>query len=87
MARDWPSRTDSTVTASRTSTSLSPRATEVAVGAPAGSYYPPVAAALGVRIYKWHDRRVRAVTHLDAPIGLIAEHGPKIAQALSEVLA
>ncbi|QJR38166.1 threonine aldolase family protein [Gemmatimonas groenlandica] len=45
------------------------------------------AAALGVRIYKWHDRRVRAVTHLDAPIGLIAEHGPKIAQALSEVLA
>ncbi len=45
------------------------------------------AAALGVRIYKWHDRRVRAVTHLDAPIGLIAEHGPKIAQALAEVLA
>lgn len=45
------------------------------------------AAALGVRIYKWHDTRVRAVTHLDAPIGLIAEHGPKIAQALAEVLA
>ncbi|WP_309670454.1 threonine aldolase family protein [Gemmatimonas sp.] len=45
------------------------------------------AAALGVRIYKWHDTRVRAVTHLDAPIGLIAEHGPKIAQALSEALA
>lgn len=45
------------------------------------------AGELGVRIYKWHDRRVRAVTHLDAPIGLIAEHGPKIAQALDEVLA
>lgn len=45
------------------------------------------AAALGVRVYKWHDSRVRAVAHLDAPIGLIAEHGPKIAQALSEALA
>ena len=45
------------------------------------------AAALGVRVYKWHNSRVRAVAHLDAPIGLIAEHGPKIAQALSDVLA
>ena len=45
------------------------------------------AAALGVRMSKWHNSRVRAVAHLDAPIGLIAEHGPKIAQALAEVLA
>ena len=45
------------------------------------------AAALGVRISKWHNSRVRAVAHLDAPIGLIAEHGPKIAQALSDVCA
>ena len=45
------------------------------------------AAALGVRVYQWHNSRVRAVAHLDAPIGLIAEHGPKIAQALSDVLA
>ena len=45
------------------------------------------AAGLGVRITKWHNSRVRAVAHLDAPIGLIAEHGPKIAQALAEALA
>ena len=45
------------------------------------------AAELGVRMSKWHNSRVRAVAHLDAPIGLIAEHGPKIAQALAEVLA
>jgi hypothetical protein len=30
---------------------------------------------------------VRAVAHLDAPIGRVAEHGPKIAQALAEALA
>jgi threonine aldolase len=45
------------------------------------------AAALGVRLSKWHHSRVRAVAHLDAPIGRIAEHGPKIAQALAEALA
>jgi threonine aldolase len=45
------------------------------------------AAALGVRLSKWHQSRVRAVAHLDAPIGRIAEHGPKIAQALAEALA
>ena len=45
------------------------------------------AAAFGVRISKWHNSRVRAVAHLDAPIALIAEHGPKIAQALSDALA
>lgn len=45
------------------------------------------AAAHGVRLSKWHNSRVRAVAHLDAPIGLIAEHGPKVAQALAEALA
>ena len=45
------------------------------------------AAALGVRISKWHNSRVRAVAHLDAPIARIAEHGPKIAQALADALA
>ncbi len=55
----------------------SPRADEVVARA----------AALGVRLTKWHSSRVRAVAHLDAPIELIAKHGPKIAQALAEVLA
>ncbi len=45
------------------------------------------AAELGVRLSKWHNSRVRAVAHLDAPIGRIAEHGPKIAQALADMLA
>jgi threonine aldolase len=45
------------------------------------------AAELGVRISKWHNSRVRAVAHLDAPIGRIAEHGPKIARALADMLA
>lgn len=45
------------------------------------------ASALGVRLYKWHNSRVRAVAHLDAPIGLIAQHAPKIVQALTEALA
>lgn len=45
------------------------------------------AASLGVRLSKWHDSRVRAVAHLDAPIGRIAEHGPKIADVLCDVLA
>ena len=45
------------------------------------------AAALGVRLSKWHNSRVRAVAHLDAPIDRIAQHGPKIVQALAEALA
>jgi threonine aldolase len=45
------------------------------------------AAELGVRISKWHASRVRAVAHLDAPIGAIAAHAPKLRQALAETLA
>ncbi len=45
------------------------------------------AAALGVRISKWHASRVRAVAHLDAPIDAIAAHAPSLARALAEVLS
>lgn len=45
------------------------------------------AAELGVRISMWHDRRVRAVTHLDAPIQAIAAHGTRLRQALEETTA
>jgi len=44
------------------------------------------AAELGLRITAWHDRRVRAVTHLDAPITAIAEFGPRLSQVLADVL-
>lgn len=43
------------------------------------------AAELGVRISIWHDRRVRAVTHLDAPVGAVALAARQLRQALEEV--
>ncbi len=41
---------------------------------------------LGVRISEWHPGRVRAVTHLDAPAGVVATAAALIRQALEEVL-
>jgi threonine aldolase len=45
------------------------------------------AAELGLRVGVWTPTRVRAVTHLDAPLAKVAEYGPRLAQALSDVLA
>ena len=42
---------------------------------------------LGVRISAWHPSRVRAVTHLDAPAGVVAEAAVRLRQALETVLA
>ena len=42
---------------------------------------------LGVRITEWHPSRVRAVTHLDAPAGAVAEAAALLRQAFEEVLA
>lgn len=44
------------------------------------------ALALGVRISAWHPSRVRAVTHLDAPAGVVAEAAARLRQALETVL-
>lgn len=44
------------------------------------------AAELGVRLSLWHPSRVRAVTHLDAPLEQIRTYGGRVAQALAEVL-
>jgi threonine aldolase len=44
------------------------------------------AADLGVRITEWHPARVRAVTHLDAPAGAVAEAAALLRQALEQVL-
>ena len=44
------------------------------------------AAALGVRISAWHPARVRAVTHLDAPAGAVAEAAGHLRRALLDVL-
>ncbi|AMW04553.1 threonine aldolase family protein [Gemmatimonas phototrophica] len=44
------------------------------------------AAALGVRITEWHSSRVRAVTHLDAPAGVVADAAARIRQAFEDVL-
>lgn len=41
---------------------------------------------LGVRISAWHPSRVRAVTHLDAPAGAVAEAAARIRQAMEAVL-
>lgn len=41
---------------------------------------------LGVRISAWHPSRVRAVTHLDAPAGVVAEAAARLRQALETVL-
>jgi threonine aldolase len=43
------------------------------------------AAALGVRVTTWSATRIRAVTHLDAPLGAVAEAAARLAQALEEV--
>lgn len=47
-----------------------------------------VAAALGLglRVSAWHPSRVRAVTHLDAPAGVVAEAAARLRQALETVL-
>jgi threonine aldolase len=45
------------------------------------------AAELGVRISVWHERRVRAVTHLDAPLDAIREHGIRLMKALEDSTA
>ena len=45
------------------------------------------AAELGVRLSPWHPTRVRAVTHLDAPLDVIRQAGPIVARALEETLA
>ncbi len=45
------------------------------------------AAEMGVRIVSWHSSRVRAVTHLDAPLGPVREASLRLRQALTEVLA
>ena len=45
------------------------------------------AAELGVRLSPWHPTRVRAVTHLDAPLEVIRQAGPILARALEETLA
>lgn len=45
------------------------------------------AAALGVRVSAWHATRVRAVTHLDAPLEAVRAAAPRLRQALDEVLA
>ena len=45
------------------------------------------AAALGVRVSAWTPTRVRAVTHLDAPIERVREAAPRLRQALEMALA
>lgn len=54
---------------------------------PQGAAVVARAAELGVRLSLWHPSRVRAVTHLDAPLDAIRAHGARIAQALEEALA
>ncbi len=41
----------------------------------------------GVRLTEWHPARIRAVTHLDAPAGAVAEAAALLRQTLEEVLA
>jgi len=45
------------------------------------------AAELGVRLSAWHATRVRAVTHLDAPLDAVRTAVPRLRQALEEALA
>ncbi len=45
------------------------------------------AAALGVRVSAWSPTRIRAVTHLDAPMEAIQEAGPLLRQAIERSLA
>jgi threonine aldolase len=42
---------------------------------------------LGVRVTEWHPARIRAVTHLDAPAGAVAEAAALLRQTFEEVLA
>ena len=42
------------------------------------------AKALGVLVSAWTPSRIRAVTHLDAPAGLVADAALKLSRALSE---
>jgi threonine aldolase len=44
------------------------------------------AAALGVLVSEWHASRVRAVTHLDAPLAAVRAAAPRLRQALEETL-
>lgn len=45
------------------------------------------AAQLGILLSPWHASRVRAVTHLDAPMARVQEAAPRLRQALEEGLA
>jgi len=45
------------------------------------------AAKLGLRVSDWSPTRIRAVTHLDAPLAAIQQAGPLLRQAIEEVLA
>ena len=44
------------------------------------------AEALGVRVAPWTTTRVRAVTHLDAPLAQVREAAPRLRQALERAL-
>jgi threonine aldolase len=44
------------------------------------------AAELGLRVSDWSPTRIRAVTHLDAPLAAIKLAGPLLRQALEETL-
>jgi threonine aldolase len=54
---------------------------------PKGAAVVARAAELGVRLSLWHPGRVRAVTHLDAPLDAVRAHGGRVVQALEEALA
>jgi threonine aldolase len=45
------------------------------------------ATALGVRVSSWNASRVRAVTHLDAPLDRVRAAAPLLRQAIEETLA
>ncbi len=45
------------------------------------------ATQLGVRVSAWSPWRVRAVTHLDAPLAMVVEAAPLLRQAIEEALA
>ncbi len=44
------------------------------------------AAELGVRVSFWHERRIRAVTHLDAPLSDVRKMAPALCSVLEETL-
>ena len=45
------------------------------------------ATQLGVMVSAWSQSRVRAVTHLDAPVEMVIEAAPRLRQAIEEALA